>query len=188
MPRSRDHAGEIRVSVGAYTLTCVPDGLPAIFNEVNAHATLCEQFDMTSPNLCCIAVARAPATWPFLVVAQSFSPAGGGFEPGVLIVPERHRLFIGAGERLIAYDLSVPRRLWIDSVDTGFWGWQQHGAVVVMSAELELAAWPVDGEKLWSTFVEPPWTYSVEGDVLTLDVMGKVTSFSLTKGPMGTSR
>jgi len=28
-----------------------------------------------------------------------------------------------------------------------------------MSAELELAAWRTDGTKLWTTFVEPPWTY-----------------------------
>jgi hypothetical protein len=48
-----------------------------------------------------------------------------------------------------------------------------------MSAELELAAWDIDGTRLWSQFVEPPWTYSVEGRLVTLEVMGTETTFDL---------
>jgi hypothetical protein len=57
------------------------------------------------------------------------------------------------------------------------------GDVVVMSAELELAAWTTTGEKLWTTFVEPPWEYAVEGDSLVLDVMGTKSSFGLRRSP-----
>jgi hypothetical protein len=39
----------------------------------------------------------------------------------------------------------------------GFHGWQRHEDLVVMSAELEMAAWDLRGVKRWSTFVEPPW-------------------------------
>ena len=49
--------------------------------------------------------------------------------------------------------------------------------------KLELAAWSAVGEKLWSTFVEPPWSYRVEGDIVHLDVMGRLSSFSLRDGP-----
>jgi hypothetical protein len=52
-----------------------------------------------------------------------------------------------------------------------------------MSAELELAAWDVHGRKLWTTFVEPPWGYRVEGGRVRLDVMGRGSSFDLTAGP-----
>jgi len=90
---------------------------------------------------------------------------------------------VGAGERVVAYDLATPRRLWVDGADTGFLGWAQHGDVVVMSAELELAAWTTRGEKLWSTFVEPPWDYTVVGDTIRLDVMGNERSFLLRGGP-----
>lgn len=50
-------------------------------------------------------------------------------------------LFLGVGERILAYDLNGPTRLWEDTADTGLLGWARHGAFVVMSAELELAAW-----------------------------------------------
>jgi hypothetical protein len=52
-----------------------------------------------------------------------------------------------------------------------------------MSAELELVAFDLRAKKLWTTFVEPPWTYSVEGDAVHLDVMGKKSVFSIQRGP-----
>ena len=183
MPRRHDLPGEFRVVLGRYALGCVPDGLPSLFNEYVRRAALAERFALDEANLCCVTVRRTPEEWPFLVVAQSFSPAGSGFEPGVLLVPETDRLFVGAGERILAYDLTTPRRLWEDSADTGFWGWARHSDIVVMSAELELAAWTTAGEKLWTTFVEPPWTYSVQGETVRLDVMGNQQTFSIRTGP-----
>lgn len=123
--------------------------------------------------------------WPALVVTQRYHPAGAGFAPGVLLVPERRQLFIGAGTRLLAYQARTGgwRRDWIDETPVGFWGWRRHGEVVVMSAELELAAWTGDGRKLWSTFVEPPWTYGVTDGRVVLDVMGEIRTFDLGRGP-----
>jgi hypothetical protein len=103
-----------------------------------------------------------------------------------LIVPETEAIFIGAGKRLLAYTARGDRwsRLWLDTAEW-FWGWRQHDDYVVMSAELELAAWTAAGEKLWSTDVEPPWKYSVEDGRVKLDVMGTVTDFALSNGPIG---
>jgi hypothetical protein len=70
-----------------------------------------------------------------------------------------------------------------DRAWSGFWHWKRHGDIIVMSAELEMAAWSLDGAKLWSTFVEPPWSYEVEGDRVELEVMGAVSSFGLREGP-----
>ena len=92
-------------------------------------------------------------------------------------------LFIGAGERLLAYDIRRIVRLWEDEAEEGFWGWSRHDSTVVMSAELELAGWNLEGRKLWSTFVEPPWEYAVENGMVKLDVMGKKTSFDIAQGP-----
>lgn len=188
MSRYEGAAGEFGVVVGPYALTCVPDGLPSLFDRYSERAQLCDRFDLESKDRCCVVVRRVADTWPFLVVAQGFYPVGAGFEPGLLLDPERHRLFIGAGERIVAYDLCGPRRLWVDAADTGFWGWAQHGDVIVMSAELELAAWTAEGEKLWTTFVEPPWTYRVEGPMVLLDVMGQLRSFPLRGGPLASPR
>jgi hypothetical protein len=112
-----------------------------------------------------------------------YAPSVHGFAPGILIVPETGITFFGAGTTLLAYQLgSAPHRLWEDSADVGFWSWRRHGATVVMSAEIELAAWDINGSKLWSRFVEPPWTYEVAAGQVTLDIMGDVRHFSLREG------
>lgn len=119
------------------------------------------------------------------MVTQRFSPAVGGFSPGVLVVPETNVVFIGAGTRLLAYQRTADHwtRRWEDTADVGFRGWQRHGSVIVMSAEIEMAAWTVDGVKVWTTFVEPPWSYDVTDGTVRLDVMGTITSFALENGP-----
>jgi hypothetical protein len=159
--------------------------LPDLYNTARQHARLSEEFAPFGPDgETCLITARHTSDWPTLVVAQRFQPSSPGFEPGILFVPETRTLFIGAGERLLAYDLDRPSRLWEDTADTGFWCWNRHQDIVVMSAELEFAAWDIRGLKLWTTFVEPPWQYRVDGDHIHLDVMGKMSSFPLLAGPL----
>jgi hypothetical protein len=118
-----------------------------------------------------------------LEIKEHYEPsASAGFYPGIIFVPETNILFIGAGQYVHAYILDSGEKLWDDEVNTGFWNWQRFGNTVVMSAELELAAWDIQGNKLWSIFVEPPWDYVVEGNTITVDVMGRKASFSLS-GP-----
>ena len=173
-----------RVSIGEYELCCQAGGLPAMLSEYRQRAALAEDFGVAGeagPSVCFVSVGR-PQQWPFLVVVQRYWPAGCGFRPGVLLVPETHRLFVGAGRRLLGYDLSRPARLWEDEADCGFWSWSRHGSVVLMAAELELAAWDVGGGKLWSRFVEPPWEFAVAGEVVAVDVMGVVSHVRLRSG------
>ena len=173
-----------KVAVGEYSLLVHRGPLPCMYGEYRLRATLAEEFgiDVAEGEACFVGVGVAHQ-WPLLVVAQRFDPCVAGFDPGVLLVPETRVLFVGAGTRLLAYDLTGPRRLWEDVADVGFWGWAQHGEYVLMSAELELAAWDTRGRKLWTTFAEPPWAYRVEGDQVRLDVMGRELCFHLNVGP-----
>jgi hypothetical protein len=174
------------MSVGEYQLGCQSVGLPEMLAEYQQRAALSEDFgvaDSFGSSTCFLSVGRA-LQWPSLVVVQRYAPAGCGFFPGVLLVPESHRLFVGAGRRLLGYDLLEPARLWEDETDCGFWSWSQHGSVVLMSAELELAAWEVSGRKLWSRFVEPPWEFTVNGEFVALDVMGTVSRVHLWSGEL----
>jgi hypothetical protein len=173
------------VSINEYTLLCLSQGLPDIYSEYAKHAELAEEFDIrdSEGESCFLAVAKASG-WPFLVIAQLYDPSvASGFNPGALIVPETNLLFVGAGTRLLAYDLSIPRQIWEDVADIGFWGWARHNEYVVMSAELELAAWDIHGRKLWSAFAEPPWGYKVVEGRVELDVMGKKSNFPIDTGP-----
>ena len=100
-----------------------------------------------------------------------------------MLVPETDLLLLGAGDRLLAYRLDLPEQLWEDVADAGFWFWARFEDVIVMSAELEMAAWDIHGHKLWSMFVEPPWHYAISEAEVLLSVMGRTRTFSLRTGP-----
>lgn len=173
------------ISCGHYTLYCKAAELPFLHEEYCKYARLVDEFGLAEKNgEICFVAAGDDSDLPFLVVVQRYSPTEvGGFSPGLMLIPETKLLFIGAGERLLAYDLVKPKRLWEDEADTGFWRWKRHDDMVVMSAELELAAWDLEGRKQWTTFVEPPWSYTVAGGEVSLEVMGRRSKFPLRGGP-----
>src|SRR5262245_28400288 len=105
------------LSLGEYEIDCQDVGLPHLLPQYVEHAGLAEQIDLAERDgaFCFFSIKRRGEPWPFLVVAQRYSPAGGGFFPGALVVPETHRLFIGAGKRLLGYDLQKPARIWEDA-------------------------------------------------------------------------
>jgi hypothetical protein len=170
-----------QLSLGEYEVQCENAGIPDLLPSFIERAIL---FDTPTPcdGVCFFAVTRRGNPWPFLVVTQRYAPAGCGFHPGALIVPETHRLFLGAGRRLLGYDLSRTSRLWEDEADCGFWSWSRYGGVVLMRAELELAAWTVDGDKLWSRFTDPPWEYKVEESVVVVSDCRAVERVALQTG------
>lgn len=182
-----DAVGPVTVTVGRYAVMVAIEP-PAFLADYLARARVVDEFptadDRSSIGYSFVAVGVGD--WPRLVVTQRFSPAGHGFRPGVLLVPDTGGLFIGAGTRLLGYRLDRNgdwQRAFVDEADVGFWAWHQHGDVVVMSAEPELAVWTTSCEKLWNTFVEPPWSYQVRGQEIQLDVMGKLSRFNVVAGP-----
>lgn len=170
--------------MGKWEVSCLYNGLPSNLSDYVKHAFLAEQIDLSNPEgkFCFVAVKRLGDGWPSLVVAQRFEPAEEAFFPAALLVPETNRLFIGAGSRLLCYDIAKPVRIWEDSAACGFWGWTHDGTQVFMAAELEFAAFDISGTKLWTRHVEPPWTFTLEPDRIVLDVMGTITHLSRQSG------
>jgi hypothetical protein len=158
---------------------------PWILGHYRDHAAYVEEIAETDKDAYLfVGVERPGDEWPSLTISQTFTPSVGGFSPGVQVIPETQRVFVGAGTRLLCYrgDEGPWARQWQDTAESGFWGWRLHDDIVVMSAELELAAWTSSGNKLWTTFVEPPWSYSVNDSTIRLDVMGAVSEFPLRTG------
>lgn len=170
---------KIQSQVGGYPLLHKEYVENAVFvdfvNELTVENETLVIYNITTPQ-------NENAGWPTAVISCKFSPHGWGFEPAILIVPETSLAFIGAGTTLLAYDLIKLEKLWEDTADLGFFSWERHGDVVIMSAEIELAAWSIKGEKLWTKFVEPPWFYEVKNGRIKLDVMGIKTTFNIYSG------
>jgi hypothetical protein len=171
------------VTMNEYTVLCCNHQIPALYHTYCRDARLVDEMGLSTSDgrLAFLAIALRNES-PFLVVAQRYKPWGFGFNPGALLIAETNLLFIGAGTRLLASELRKPARLWEDQADLGFWHWQRHGRFVLMSAEVELAAWDTDGQKKWTTFVEPPWSYRVAGGLVQLDVMGNEETFPIETG------
>src|SRR5687767_12102972 len=95
------------VIVGKYHLLCHPQTAPSIWDFHLERAKLAEQINDSyneDAQTCYLSVWEE--TRGLLVLALTFQPAGGVY-PGILIVPETDLLFLGAGETLLAYDLTV---------------------------------------------------------------------------------
>jgi hypothetical protein len=124
------------------------------------------------------AAARPPS---LLVVGRMRA----SFLPGVHLVPETSTLFVGCAESLAVYDLEKAERAHLDLTPYAFTSFNRHGDVVVMSGELEIAAYDLRGQRLWAATIEPPWDYGVQGDTMFTIAMGHKTEFPLREGPSG---
>jgi len=167
----------------SYSIQCAVGELPSLYNEIVARVSLHDDFGIRGIDgeSVFIAVSRAGEDWPFLALSLRCA-IGSGFRPGAFLIPETDILLVGAEEQLLAYDLKSITRLWEDYTMCGFWCWRRHSDIVVMSAELEIAGYSLRGDRLWSRSVEPPWSYKVDGEGVRLDVMGKLSHFSLATG------
>jgi hypothetical protein len=167
-----------------HTIAVDCERLPDIYGHYARNAKLSEQLDFDGVGkLCYVAVSVSGDDWPRLVVAQRYSPSEAGFHPGVMVIPEAYIAFIGAGRRLLAYDLKVPRRLWMERSACAFRRWEQSGDIVLMHDEMELAAWTTASQKLWATFADPPWSCRVDGEQVVLSDYQQTRSFLLRSGP-----
>lgn len=180
------HRGHFEVLVGRYRLSW-DDGDPGSYGMRRQRATIVDEMpqDDGDAHRGVLGVGLSDGSWPFLILRHSGTLP---WDPDtlrldVVLIPETDTLFVGCSTTVCAYDLRQPTRLWTDTTEIAFLGWQRHGEAVVMSAELELAAWDLQGRKLWSTFVEPPCDYTVVDNKVHLMVMDVLMTFPLMSGP-----
>ena len=180
-----EYAAGVRVGAGPYVVHIHPGHL-STFEHLAKEALLVDAEDLRESfgRACSVTVSKRNTT---LLVATFRFELSGGLGPALALVPDANTLFLGAGEEIFCYDLATPKRLWRDKADTGLWSWEVVDETVLMSAELEFAAWHYSGYKLWAMFVEPPWSYLIAGSQVSLDVMGVISRFDLRHGPSSTN-
>lgn len=178
------------VQVGTFEIY-VWDQVPGHFATLRQRTKLFEEYGLQSrgPGIITTVAITPQGSEPVLVVSQHRELDPQSFPLSVLVVPETGLALIGAAHRLLAYDLRGPEKLWEDHVEFGFLEFGRHDDTIVMSGELTLTAYDLQGQERWSMFVEPPWDYAVQDGQITVDVMGRVQSFGLRCGPTdGASR
>lgn len=175
------------VAVGTWTLLIEDGSLPPICDSYVKSAAFVDQIEPNALEgrdlfLGVLCDGGNPHRLPEIVITQRYEDASGTFHPGFLVVPETSTLFIGAGERLLGYNIHKRERIFEDRTDYGFLRWTRHEDYVLMSAELEFGVWSKTGEKLWSVCVEPPWNFTVSDKTVELDIMGEVKKLRLETG------
>lgn len=81
-----------------------------LYDRYIEHAVLADEIELDSAEApVCFFGVGLREEWPALIVAQSYEPVGYGFSPGILVVPETATVFIGAGQRLLAYTMARAR-------------------------------------------------------------------------------
>jgi len=128
---------------------------------------------------------RQGEEWYSTVIAFRSDPIDyGGFHPGLLLEPMTDTLFIGAGTVIRTYDLKHQQKKFEKVLPCGFWAWTRHKDLIVMQEELEFGIYTLEGQEMWSTFVEPPWTFEIQGKEVKLNVMEEITYRDLKTGEL----
>ena len=121
--------------------------------------------------------------WEMMIVAFNTEPIDDTFfHPELFFIQETKTLFVGAGRKSLTYSLKDKVKLSDRSLAAGFWYWAKHDKFIVLVEELEIAVYNYDGNFIWETKAEPPWSYGIEGNILTLDIMDNITKYDLDTG------
>ncbi len=173
----------VALTVGPYRLAVHLGERPYMFDHWVEHAKATDIEGLKdNGDALHLAVGRG-SDWYDLVVAFRTSPLdAAGFRPDVLIVPETETLFIGAGEVVKIFDLRTGQVKEQRTSNAGFWDWTRMEDVVICCEELGFAVYGLDGVERWSTFVEPPWEWSIDTNRVRLDVMGSLRYHDLMTG------
>jgi hypothetical protein len=170
----------ITCTIWKYIINAEQYQLPDLYDKYIQHAKLKEEYELNNRDgeLFFISIGTKEG-WPFLTVTQRYEPCVAGFSPGFLLIPETNKIFIGAGQRILIYDLKQISKVDEDFYNEGFLGWLKYQDYVIMLAELDVTCWRSNGEKMWTRFVEPPYNVDFEGDKIVLDIMGQIVKFNI---------
>lgn len=175
----------IEFSFDKYTIAVHLDTPPDVYGMWLEYAKYLDTDDLSKEGTSVYIGIAQGGRWYEDIIAFNTDPVDyGGFYPGFLIIPETEILFIGAGIIIKTYDLKNHKKVFQKDTFVGFWGWQRWAEYVIMLEELEFGVYDLKGNEIWSTYVEPPWTYEINEGIVTLNVMDKLSYRNIITGEL----
>ncbi len=117
--------------------------------------------------------------WPFFVLAIRYNPCEGGFDPGIYLIEESERLFIGAGSTVLVFDIQSLTLITEEYFQEGFLRWKRYKDKVLMMAELDIACFDIYGKKIWERFIEPPYDIEFSEECVLVKMLDEEVSIKL---------
>jgi hypothetical protein len=135
------------------------------------------------------AVGRPGDASPSLLIGLPSSWLGSGnpIREGVLVIPETERVFVATDDYAVCYapDQDRWQRLWALPLEHAFsvWGWRCHDDVVLLTGEVGLWAFSIEGASCGPRGSSRPGTSRSRAERRGLDVCGTLFGFPVRSGP-----
>ncbi|PZR31072.1 MAG: hypothetical protein DI538_21615 [Azospira oryzae] len=160
----------IKFSVDDYLIEVWWGKPPVIMDYYRKHSIFIDEKDLSNQGTEFYVIISKGILHPsYSIIAFSSDPIGyAGFNPGIHYEKSSDTLFIGAGTTIKTYRLFDNKKIFQKNHGFGFWGWSKHGDYIIQQEETELGVFNLKGEKLWETFVSPPYEFNIDGEDIIL--------------------
>jgi hypothetical protein len=177
------HFTMVKFHIDTFIIYVHLGGKPESYNRWVERAGFADLDGLTDPGTPVYIGIEETDKWEMMIVAFNADPIDRTFfHPELLFLPETKTLFIGGGRKAMTYSLRDRVKLSNRTLAMGFWYWAKHENFIIMVEELEIAVYDYEGNFIWETRAEPPWSYGIENNILTLDIMDTITKYELDTG------
>lgn len=173
----------VKFHIGTYTFFVHLGGEPESFSRWVERSDYADLDGLTGPGTPVYIGIEEAGKWEMMIVAFNTEPVDDTFfQPELLFLPETKTLFIGGGRKAMTYSLKDKMKLSDRNLAMGFWYWAKHETFIILVEELEIAVYNSEGNFIWETRADPPWSYGIENNILTLDIMDTIAKYELNTG------
>jgi hypothetical protein len=175
----------VKFHIDAFTFNVHLGGKPGSFDRWVERSAFTDMDGLNDTGTPVYVGIEEAGKWETMIVAFNADPVDETFfHPELLFLPETKTIFVGGGRKAMTYSLKDKVKLSSRDLAMGFWYWAKHEGFIILVEELEIAVYDHEGRFVWETRAEPPWSYGIEGNVLTLDIMGTITKHELSTGKL----
>lgn len=181
--KGKRHFKMIKFRIDTYTFSVHVRGKPGSFSRWTERSGFNDLDGLTGSGTPVYIGIEEVNKWEMMIVAFNADPFDDTFfHPELLFLPDTKTLFIGGGRKAMTYSLKDKRKISNRTLAMGFWYWAKHENFIIMVEEFEIAVYDYEGNFIWGRRAEPPWSYGISNNILSLDIMDTITKYELNTG------